>query len=345
MIYHTYKNPYDVDMYFFLKKFINIEYTSSYSVGYYLINHNDIDKLLELKNIVGNNIKKTKVLCLYGWEAYTDFLHLDEFYTKAEEFGFNVKNFVIIYNNIFHQGVNSYKTEKFKKIYTLGFPRMLFEKHLINVDEFSNIHNKRIEMGVHDFSCFNRLGRKHKKDVINHITRLKLDSYTTYKLPDGFNVDKNAVLVNVEENENDIPNHLEFYNGKVNICVETLYNEIGEESFCKIVHLTEKIFRNVMLKIPFTLISTQESLRNFKKLGFKTFDSLIDESYDTESDATRYKSAIKSAQELLPLYDSKSVQDILDYNFNLLIDKSYIKNMFKKLFENPLKNHLNNLVN
>jgi len=93
-----------------------------------------------------------------------------------------------------------------------------------------------------------------------------------------------------------------------------------------------------MLKIPFTLVSNKFALNRFRKLGFKTFDSIIDESYDESDDNVRYKLAVDSAVKLLPHYDSKSVQDILDYNFNLLIDKVYVKNMFNELFTKPLNN-------
>ena len=105
----------------------------------------------------------------------------------------------------------------------------------------------------------------------------------------------------------------------------------------------EKIFRNVMLKFPFTLISNKNSLNRFRKLGFKTFDCVIDESYDTLEDSIRYKESIQSAKELLKFYNDKKVQDVLDYNFNLLIDKTNIHNKFDSLFLNPLKKHIKNL--
>ena len=45
----------------------------------------------------------------------------------------------------------------------------------------------------------------------------------------------------------------------------------------------------------------------------------------------------------LEFYNDKKVQDVLDYNFNLLIDKTNIHNKFDYLFLNPLKKHIKNL--
>ena len=336
-LFHSYNNPYDIDMYFFLKKFINIEYSDEYKDGYFLINHDDINNLKYLSSIVGNNNKKTKILCMYGWEAYTDFKHLNDFYDNALTFGFDTNKIVIVYNNLYKSNIQKYNVPKFGNIQTLSFPRMLFEKHLINETEFTSIHELR-KTAKHNFSCFNRLGRLHKQKTIDYITDIGLDSYNTYKFSDGFDIRSDAKIVQIKENHKEIPNHLEFYNGKVNICVETLYYSDSEYKFDEVVHLTEKIFRNIMLKIPFTLVSNKFALNRFRKLGFKTFDSIIDESYDESDDNVRYKLAVDSAVKLLPHYDSKSVQDVLDYNFNLLIDKVYVKNMFNELFTKPLNN-------
>ena len=340
--FHIYENPYEMDMYFFLKKFINIEKLNVYNGGFVFINHTDINLLYKLSTITPH-VSDVNIICLYGWESYTDFNHLQEFYKESIRLGFNTERITVLYNNIYKFGINEYIIKKFGKIFTLSFPRMLFEKHFINKDEFTSIHNLRLSLSKNDYSCFNRIGRKHKQKTVNYISELGIDSYTTYKFPDGFEINKNAKLVNIKENEKEIPNHLEFYNGKVNICVETLYYDVDENSFENVVHLTEKIFRNVMLKIPFTLISNKNSLNRFRKLGFKTFDCVIDESYDTLEDSIRYKESIQSAKELLKFYNDKKVQDVLDYNFNLLIDKTNIHNKFDSLFLNPLKKHIKNL--
>ena len=50
------------------------------------------------------------------------------------------------------------------------------------------------------------------------------------------------------------------------------------------LHLTEKIFKPIVSKQPFMLLAAPGNLAYLKSYGFKTFDSVIDESYDTIKD-------------------------------------------------------------
>jgi len=47
------------------------------------------------------------------------------------------------------------------------------------------------------------------------------------------------------------------------------------------LHLTEKIFKPIVSRQPFMLLAAPGNLAYLKSYGFKTFDSVIDESYDT----------------------------------------------------------------
>ena len=72
----------------------------------------------------------------------------------------------------------------------------------------------------------------------------------------------------------DIPRDLEAF---WHIVTETVfyYNKL---------HLTEKIFKPIVSKQPFMLLAAPGNLAYLKSYGFKTFDSVIDESYDTIQD-------------------------------------------------------------
>jgi hypothetical protein len=48
-------------------------------------------------------------------------------------------------------------------------------------------------------------------------------------------------------------------------------------------HLTEKTFKPICLNMPFVVVGTAGSLDYLRRYGFKTFDSLWDESYDAEN--------------------------------------------------------------
>lgn len=70
---------------------------------------------------------------------------------------------------------------------------------------------------------------------------------------------------------------------------------------------TEKTGRCLAAGKPFLLVSGTGSLSNLHKMGFQTFDSVIDESYDTEKTPTlRIRSMIKSLKDLYYSQDCDS---------------------------------------
>lgn len=84
------------------------------------------------------------------------------------------------------------------------------------------------------------------------------------------------------------------------------------------VFLTEKIARSIVLKKPFIVVGDRGALEEIKSYGFKTFDSIWDESYDQLPTA---KERINAVVELLtqlqndPWHEySQKLQEIIDYN-------------------------------
>ena len=68
-------------------------------------------------------------------------------------------------------------------------------------------------------------------------------------------------------------------------CADSLAYVVSETvCFGDRLHLTEKIFKPICMQMPFVLLSCRGSLEYLKRYGFKTFDSVWDESYDAESD-------------------------------------------------------------
>jgi len=89
------------------------------------------------------------------------------------------------------------------------------------------------------------------------------------------------------------------------------------------LHLTEKIFKPIVSKQPFMLLAAPGNLAYLKSYGFKTFDSVIDETYDTIQDNDRRTEAVV---EQLHWYCNltpgektdiiKQLEPIIDYNFH-----------------------------
>jgi hypothetical protein len=88
-------------------------------------------------------------------------------------------------------------------------------------------------------------------------------------------------------------------------------------------HLTEKTFKAIALEMPFVLVAPAGSLEYLREYGFKTFGSVFDESYDSETDdIQRIERVIKLLKELnnLTVKERQEIHraclPIVEYNFN-----------------------------
>jgi len=89
------------------------------------------------------------------------------------------------------------------------------------------------------------------------------------------------------------------------------------------LHLTEKAFKPIVMKQPFMLLGAVGNLAYLKSYGFKTFDGIIDESYDTIVDNDARTEAVVaqiawycalSAEEKRSVIEA--IAPIVEYNFH-----------------------------
>lgn len=84
--------------------------------------------------------------------------------------------------------------------------------------------------------------------------------------------------------------------------------------------ISEKTFKAILSKRPFILVGPKGTLNQLKLLGFKTFDSIWDESYDSNTNSSNRMSSIISL--LINLSNipintlAEQVRDIVEYNYN-----------------------------
>ena len=92
--------------------------------------------------------------------------------------------------------------------------------------------------------------------------------------------------------------------------------------------LSEKSFKPIFAKHPFILLSTPGSLDLIKSIGYKTFEGIIDESYDKEiNEGNRLKLAIDQLERIVN-YSNSDIENfkencipIVEENFKLLLNK------------------------
>ena len=110
-----------------------------------------------------------------------------------------------------------------------------------------------------------------------------------------------------------------------NIYQQTWYTVVCETGFTGDgFFLTEKTTKALFAKRLFVMFAPCQFLKHLKELGFKTFGSVIDESYDEELvDLTRYQMAFAQMLSLTqqdPTEVYKKVQEILEHNRQRLIE-------------------------
>jgi hypothetical protein len=120
-----------------------------------------------------------------------------------------------------------------------------------------------------------------------------------------------------------------YYKSKVNIITETILDE--DE-----IHITEKTWKAIYLGVPFVISASNGHLKTLRDMGFKTFNSVINEDYDNMRGRNKIKQIIDSAVELSNLYNTKEVLDICRYNQQLYFNMEHRKQIYKELFLDKL---------
>jgi hypothetical protein len=103
---------------------------------------------------------------------------------------------------------------------------------------------------------------------------------------------------------------------------QSYYSAVSETlNFNNYSFFTEKIAKPILAKRPFVIFSGQFYLKNLKKLGFRTFADVIDESYDDIADLDlRTRKAWEQVEYLItqdPFEIYQQTQEIRDHNYNL----------------------------
>jgi hypothetical protein len=120
----------------------------------------------------------------------------------------------------------------------------------------------------------------------------------------------------------------------IEVVLETLFDDARW-------HLTEKSLRPIACGKPFILAATPGSLKYLQSYGFKTFDSWIDESYDSIQDPYERLVAItKTMQQFsdIPLEQKKQMlnemQEVCNYNRDRFFSDEFMQLILNELTTN-----------
>ena len=138
-----------------------------------------------------------------------------------------------------------------------------------------------------------------------------------------------------------IPNHSMVLSA-VDQCMETFLHVVTETCYWeRKCHLTEKIFKPIILRQPFVLLGCARNLEYFKSYGFKTFDRWWDESYDYIEDPVKRLQAVAAVVEYIASLTLgqltvmlQEMEAVLEYNYRLFNSQEFLDRAWKELTDN-----------
>jgi hypothetical protein len=107
------------------------------------------------------------------------------------------------------------------------------------------------------------------------------------------------------------------------------YYTIVAETHCEShIFFTEKTVKPLLAKRLFVMFSAPHQLKKLREYGFKTFGSIIDESYDNEFDnCVRFEMAfqqIVKLSEMDPEIVYDKIKDVLDHNYAVITNREFL---------------------
>ena len=118
----------------------------------------------------------------------------------------------------------------------------------------------------------------------------------------------------------------------------TIYNQCAysiiteTNAFNEYSFFTEKIAKALLAKRLFVVFTGYNFLHNLRKLGFQTFDNVIDESYDTIiDDKQRWTAAFEQVEKLCNMDQEtvyEQIQSTVEHNYQLLVNTDWNLLMF-----------------
>jgi hypothetical protein len=288
----------------------------------------------------------------YSGESHTnpDDLSLSFLY-KLKSKGFNINSLIVANNNSDKIGIHKVKYENFR-LNTIFFPNFFLSTYNHLKNYIGDIDIKGHITPDKKFLCLNRRMYHHKYQIIEELFNKELLDDTRFSWVDNKspkNLLNKKLMDHLKINVNDfksiqleddvmygkeLSNREEYlytinpnwyYKSKVNIITETNLNQSE-------IHITEKTWKAIYLGVPFVISASKNHLKNLRCMGFKTFNSIINEDYDEMEGNEKIKQIVNSADELSKVYDSSHVLEICRYNQSLYFDVEHRKKICKDFF-------------
>ena len=284
------------------------------------------------------------------------------FLNELKSKGININRLIVVKNDSSRIGLHKIRYDNYT-LNTIFFPHFFLSTYNHMKGYIVNNWVKETIQPDKKFLCLNRRMYHHKYKIIEELFNRGLLKDTRFTWVDNFvppnKISKKLISelnINIDEFDgiqlegdvmygSKLSYHDEFlftinpewyYRSKVDIITETILD--GDA-----LHITEKTFKAIYLGLPFVISASKGHLKSLRDMGFKTFNSVINEDYDDMSGKDKIKKIIDSAEELCNIYNTKEVLEICRFNQELYLNSEYRKQICKELFLDRL-NEVKNLT-
>ena len=213
---------------------------------------------------------------------------------------------------------------------------LMYEKHKDKKYNFNHTDKK------YDFLYLNKQSRKHRKQMFDALQKQSLLDNSLVSFldpPHNIKLDRAYELPWVDtSNYPRYGSDQDIHEPQFNDCAFNLVSETNDNNHD--VFITEKLWKPIIAQQIFVVHGNLGYLKKLREMGFRTFDSVFDESYDLEQNPNkRIEKIVSLCQHLRTVDKSKIYQetaDIRQHNCNLFFNKGALSNSINDEFFKPL---------
>jgi hypothetical protein len=292
-----------------------------------------------------------KLLINYSHEGWASEWSLKGFYLGAKNAGILFKNIILVLNDYnlekkLTKFKEKYNIEDYPKVINYSFYLTASSNHFYQNYKNTNLYKKHINaIKPYKFVCLNRRLDLHRvvllSEILNEIKNESLISFDktliTNEIPNLFiqrpdiKIKFNNLPDKVIADREDIENTNGYQHENEDLFLQSYISIVTETSFyIDNDFISEKIWKPLYQFHPFIVVGRPHLLKYLREIGFKTFDWLIDETYDTiEDNDLRMELIVKEIKKLndIPIYE---LDNIIKLNFNILKHNHDLLNAFGK---------------
>lgn len=308
---------------------------------------NDLIDLFNLHNI---DLKRIIVLSPVPSKFFYTFCRQN--YVALNPLELDVKTFFhISYNRLWQEFKNKYLEASLKT--SISYLPKTPDKHFLSINRRDSLNRRFLNYSLHRNNLFDHGYVSHQRVVENEIYKRKVEHAQEIKLlatRQDFDV-KYFLEYGYKKHFLDTvlskPDSVFSFKFHQDLSAKSCFEVVTETDICDSLFMTEKTLKPILFKSPFLLCGSFLSLYRLKSFGFQTYDSIFDESYDSEPVYyDRMAIILDNIKRLCSMSVEEchkkmnTVKEVSDYNYNHFLNSDWSFNL-----TNNIQKRIDEVVN